>query len=287
MVERDLPEGTVTLLLTDIEGSTPALHRLGGRYGESLEAHRRIVRAAATSHGGVEVDTQGDSFLFAFPRADDALDAASELVAELEVADWQEGVALLARVGVHTGHLERVGDSYVGLELHRAARIGACAHGGQVVVSASTRALGGARAFVDLGHHLLKGFDDTERLFQLLDDAGTVFPPLRAQAARALPRVSGTFVNRLVELEEVRRLLARAAPVSSRWWARVASGSRDWRWRPRTPRTTCSRTASTSRVSPRSRIRPTCLPRSRPRSASRPERAPRQRSSTIFAIVRS
>ncbi len=207
MAERDLPEGTVTLVLTDIEGSTTALHRLGRRYGESLELHRRIVREAATSRGGVEVDTQGDAFLFAFPRADDALDAATQLVAALGDAPWPAAVPLPARVGVHTGDLERISEGYVGLELHRAARICACAHGGQIVVSAATRALGADRRFLDLGHQRLKGFDVPERLFQLLDDLATTFPPLRTQAAKALPRVSGAFVNRLAELEEIRRLL--------------------------------------------------------------------------------
>ncbi|MGL6280083.1 MAG: ATP-binding protein, partial [Gaiella sp.] len=226
MTALELPEGTVTLLLTDVEGSTAALHALGSDYAASLALHRRVVLEVAAAHGGVEVDSQGDSFLIAFDRAEPALAAAAAIVAELESADWPAGVVLRARVGVHTGELERVGERYVGLELHRAARIGAAAHGGQVVVSAATRALGGDRAFLDLGHHRLKGFDRPERLFQLVDPAGRKFAPLRAQTARTLPRVPGTFVDRIDEVALIESLLRGGARIVTLTGAGGAGKSR-------------------------------------------------------------
>lgn len=207
MTTRTLPTGTVTLLLTDIEGSTVALRELGADYGASLELHRALVRDAVERHGGVEVDTQGDAFLIAFARADDALDTAGALTRSLDAVDWPHGVPLRARLGIHTGQPERAAEGYVGLDLHRAARICSSANGGQVVVSAATRALGGDRVFVDLGHHLLKGFNDPERLFQLVVEEGASFPPLRTKAATNLPAVPNAFVNRDAELAELRRLL--------------------------------------------------------------------------------
>lgn len=206
-----LPNGTVTFVLTDIEGSTAALHRLGDDYPRSLELHRELVRREVAAAGGVEVDSQGDSFLFAFARADAGIDAAGRIVSSLARVDWPHGVPLVARVGVHTGDVEQTVDGYVGLELHRAARIAGAAHGGQVVLSATTRALGGERRFLDLGHHRLKDFDEPERLFQLLDPGDARFPPLRTRAARPLPEGPGTFVGRGRELGDVGSLFAGGA----------------------------------------------------------------------------
>ena len=137
----ELPSGTVTFLFTDIEGSTQLLKRLGDRYAEVLREHQRILREAAAEHGGREVDSQGDSFFFAFPRANAALAAA--VVAQRALAEfrWPESAVVRVRMGLHTGE-PAVGDErYVGLGVHRAARIGAVAHGGQVLLSSPTREL--------------------------------------------------------------------------------------------------------------------------------------------------
>src|ERR671934_1319429 len=123
-MRRVLPTGTVTFLFTDIEGSTRLLHELGGRYAELLIEHRRLLREAFVRHGGVEVDTQGDAFFVAFERASDALAAAQEA---------QRALSLPVRMGIHTGEAELVDGGYVGMDVHRAARICAAAHGGQVV----------------------------------------------------------------------------------------------------------------------------------------------------------
>src|SRR5580765_7273860 len=133
----DLPQGTVTFLFTDIDGSTQLLKQLGDRYGELLTDHKRILREAADARDGREVDNQGDSFFFAFSRANAALGAA--VVAQRSLADheWPEGVEVRVRMGLHTGE-PAVGDErYVGLGAHRAARIGSVAHGGQVLLSSA------------------------------------------------------------------------------------------------------------------------------------------------------
>src|SRR5919199_2852044 len=127
----ELPSGTVTFLFTDVEGSTRLLQELGERYGDVLAEHRLVVRNTIARHGGVEVDTQGDAFFVAFADASAALAAAHELAAA-------EG-PMPVRVGVHTGEAELTGGGYVGLDVHRAARICAAAHGGQVLPSPATR----------------------------------------------------------------------------------------------------------------------------------------------------
>src|SRR5213596_3297090 len=129
----ELPTGTVTFLFTDIEGSTRLLHELGDDYADALAEHRRVLREAFARHGGVEVDTQGDAFFVAFARASDALAAAREAQAGLD------GGPVRVRMGVHTGEPLLTDEGYVGLDVHRAARIAAVAHGGQVLVSLSTR----------------------------------------------------------------------------------------------------------------------------------------------------
>ncbi len=141
MAGSQFPSGSVTLLFTDIEGSTRLMEELGEEgYVEALAEHRRLLRAAFAVHGGVEVDTQGDAFLYAFGDAVEALAAA---------ADGQSALAagpVTVRMGLHTGELRLTGEGYAGRELHRAARIAASGHGGQVVVSAATRALRRRRA---------------------------------------------------------------------------------------------------------------------------------------------
>ena len=133
MSRRDLPSGTVTFLFTDVEGSTRLLQEHGSTYVELLADHRRALRAAFAEHGGVEVDTQGDAFFVAFPRATDAVAAA---------ADGRQSLVsgpVRVRIGIHTGEPIVTDEGYVGLDVHRAARIAAAAHGGQIVVSETTR----------------------------------------------------------------------------------------------------------------------------------------------------
>ena len=142
----DLPTGVVTLLFTDIEGSTRLLADLRGRYVDALAEHRRLVREAARAHGGVEVDTQGDSFLIAFPRPSGAVSAA--VAAQLALRDGP----ITVRIGIHTGEPELTDEGYVGLDVHRGARIGDAGHGGQILLSAATHARVDV-ATVDLGEH--------------------------------------------------------------------------------------------------------------------------------------
>src|SRR5687768_669056 len=132
---RDLPTGTVTLLFTDIEGSTRLLQELGDRYADVLADHQRALRHAFQGHGGIEVNTQGDAFFYVFARATDAVAAARE--GQERLADGPVRV----RIGIHTGEPKLTDGDYVGPDVHRAARVMAAAHGGQVLVSQSTREL--------------------------------------------------------------------------------------------------------------------------------------------------
>src|SRR5688500_7121297 len=161
-VRRDLPSGTVTFLFTDVEGSTRLLRELGeAGYAEALAEHRRVIREAIARHDGAEVDTQGDAFFVAFPTAPGALTAAAEALAGLARGP------IRVRMGVHTGTPHVTEEGYVGVDVHRAARIAACGHGGQVVVSAATAALLGTDGLRDLGEHRLKDFDEPVSLSQL------------------------------------------------------------------------------------------------------------------------
>jgi class 3 adenylate cyclase len=136
-----LPSGTVTLLFTDIEGSTRLLQRLGDRYAEVLAAHDRLLRRAFAAHGGQVVDTQGDAFFASFARAGDAVRAAVAAQRALATHSWPEGATVRVRMGLHTGEPTVTTGRYVGLDVHRAARIGAAGHGGQVLLSPTTREL--------------------------------------------------------------------------------------------------------------------------------------------------
>src|SRR3954469_22025229 len=148
-VRSDLPSGTVTFLFTDVAGSTRLLHEHGDAYADLLAGHRAIVRTALSSHSGVEVDTQGDAFFAAFARASDAVEAA------LDIRDGLRDGSIRVRIGIHTGEPLMTQEGYVGLDVHRAARIAAAAHGGQVVLSRTTRDLVGSE-LRDLGEHRLK-----------------------------------------------------------------------------------------------------------------------------------
>ena len=205
-VPRELPSGTVTFLFTDVEGSTRLLQELGAAgYAEALAEHRRVLRGAFGAHGGVEVDTQGDAFFVAFPTAPGALAAAAQSL---------EGLAagpIRVRIGIHTGTPHVGEEGYVGFDVHRAARIAACGHGGQVLVSASTAALLGADGLRDLGEHRLKDLSAPERVYQLGDGD---FPPLESLHQTNLPIPSTPFLGREQELAEVLALLsiARTSP---------------------------------------------------------------------------
>jgi len=169
----ELPSGTVTFLFSDVEGSTRLLARLRGRYAGVLGEHRRLLRAAFDEHDGREIDTEGDGFFVAFARARDAIAAAVSAQRSLASGRWPEGVEVRVRMGVHTGEADVGLDGYVGLDVHRAARICAAGHGGQVLISGSTRALVADElpadvALRDLGEHRLKDLERPEHLFQLV-----------------------------------------------------------------------------------------------------------------------
>jgi class 3 adenylate cyclase len=181
-----LPSGTVTMLFTDIEGSTRLLEHLGERYANALTEHHRIVRAAVAAHGGQELRTEGDAFFVVFTRAGDAVRAAVAAQRELAACAWPGGVAVRVRMGLHTGEPRVAGDDYVGMDVHRAARICSAAHGGQVVVSEATeRILAGEPVegvgLQGLGEHRLKDLSDPLRLYQVRA-MGLIgaFPPLQA-----------------------------------------------------------------------------------------------------------
>ncbi|HET8557126.1 MAG TPA: adenylate/guanylate cyclase domain-containing protein [Gaiellaceae bacterium] len=185
---RELPGGRVTLLFTDVEGSTRLLHELGDGYADVLADHRRTLREAFARHHGTEVDTQGDAFFYVFPSAEDAVAAAGE-GSELLVAG-----PIHVRIGVHTGTPQLTSEGYVGADVHLAARIGAVGHGGQVVLSdAAHRELGAPPELLDLGEHRLKDFDDPVPLYQL---GSRRFPPLKTIANTNLPRPASSFVGR-------------------------------------------------------------------------------------------
>jgi hypothetical protein len=195
----ELPSGTVTFLFTDIEGSTRLLHEYGERYGELLADHRRALRKGFARHGGVEVDTQGDAFFVAFARASDALAAADEI-------SRREGTVRV-RIGLHTGEPTIGDEGYFGIDVHRAARICAAAHGGQVVLSETTRRLLDDVAVRDLGEHRLKDLGRPVRLFQVGDRD---FPPLRSLNQTNLPAQPSPLVGRERELEELQALVVRS-----------------------------------------------------------------------------
>lgn len=199
----DLPSGTVTFLFTDVEGSTKLLHAMGAEgYAAALLEHRRILRQAIKAHGGVEVDTQGDAFFVAFPTAPGALRAAAEA---------QEGLAggpIRVRMGLDTGTPYLTDEGHVGPDVHRAARIAACGHGGQVLVSSSTAALVGDADLRDLGSHRLKDFSAPERIYQI----GTAdFAPLRSLHQTNLPLSATPFLGRERELGEIIGFLAQGS----------------------------------------------------------------------------
>jgi predicted ATPase/class 3 adenylate cyclase len=208
---------TFTFLFTDIEGSTAALRRLGdGLYAQVLADHHALVRAGLGAHGGTEVDTQGDAFFAVFSSPRSCLAAALGIQQALAAHAWPGGEQVRVRMGIHTGEATRTGTGLVGLDVHRAARLAAVGHGGQVLFSEPAAALvrdslpPGA-ALADLGVHRLKDLGRPEHIFQLTA-AGlrAEFPPLRSLGnpalANNLPAQLATFIGRGTELLEVRSL---------------------------------------------------------------------------------
>jgi predicted ATPase len=197
-VRPDLPTGPVTFLFTDVEGSTKLLHELGAEaYAEALAEHRRVIREACAAEGGVEVDTQGDAFFFAFPTAPGALAAASAFTEELESGRIQ------VRVGLHTGAPLLTDEGYVGDDVHFAARVAGSGHGGQVILSNATAELVELE-LIELGEHRLKDVPEAVAIFQLGDGS---FPPLKTISNTNLPRPASSFVGREREMAEVVALL--------------------------------------------------------------------------------
>src|SRR2546428_3716435 len=216
-VVRDLPTGVVTLLFTDVEGSTRLLHELGDDYGKALLEHRRRLRAAFADHEGVEVDTQGDAFFVAFARASSA--AAAAVDGQRALADGP----IRVRMGLHTGEPRLTEEGYVGIDVHKGARIAAVGHGGQVLLSQTTHALVD-HDVRDLGAHRLKDLSAPERIYQIeADGLPREFPLLNTVEAgmKNLPLPRTSFVGRASELEAIDRVLEGHA---CRMLTRVATG---------------------------------------------------------------
>ena len=211
----ELPTGTVTFLFSDIEGSTRLVQTLGDDYPELLDQHQRLLRSAFAGGGGVVVGTEGDSFFVVFPGASEALRAAIDSQRALEAHPWPEDGRVRVRIGLHTGEGRLGADSYVGVDVHRAARIAAAGHGGQVLISDTTRALvdhalPDAVALRDLGEHRLKDLMKPERIFQVLHPMlPSEFPPLATLSHRPnnLPTQSSELIGRTAEFTAIRELL--------------------------------------------------------------------------------
>ena len=213
---RELPTGTVTLLFSDIEGSTALLGRLGERYGEALFAQRTLMRAAVSGSRGLEVGTDGDSFFVVFSSAAEAVRCCLAAQRALAGHDWPGGLAVRVRMGLHSGEPAVQEDDYVGMDVHRAARIAATAHGGQVVLSEATRLLAASQlagevSVRDLGWHRLKDIEAPEHIYQLVAPGLTEgFPPLKSLGAPSrLPVPITALVGRERDLEQVRATLTR------------------------------------------------------------------------------
>ena len=213
------PTGTVTFFFSDIEGSTRLLEALGRDYADVLQRHHRILRDAFGRCAAVEVGTEGDSFFAVFPSARDAVAAAISIQRSIAAEEWPQGARLQVRIGLHTGEAGLAEAGYVGLDLHRAARIMAAAHGGQIVVSEATRAvvdrsLDDGVELRDLGEHRLRDLSSRERLFQVFTEGlRTDFPPLRTLDATPnnLPTQTSELVGRDAELRIIRAHLESAS----------------------------------------------------------------------------
>src|ERR1700736_107528 len=213
----DLPTGTVTLLFTDIEGSTRLLQRLGEQYAAVLADCRRLLRRMFQQYNGFEVDTQGDAFFVAFARATDAVSAAAAIQRTLASQHWPQDVTVRVRIGLHTGEPLLSSDGYIGMDVHHAARIMSAGHGGQILLSQTTCDLVAQHLPVytflqDLGEHRLKDLQRPSHLFQLrLEGLPADFPPLKTLDTHPnnLPIQPTPFIGREKEVTAVMRLLLR------------------------------------------------------------------------------
>jgi predicted ATPase/class 3 adenylate cyclase len=205
LMRTDMPSGTVTFLFTDIEGSTRLLHELGtDAYARVLAEHRRALRRIFSAHGGAEVDTEGDALFYAFRTSSEGVSAA--MAGQQELASGP----IRVRIGLHTGQPQLTDEGYVGLDVHKGARIAAAAHGGQVVLSQQTRVLVAGDAFVltDLGEHRVKDFTEPVWIYQLGEER---FPPLKTISNTNLPRPVSSFIGRAREVREIVSLLSNGA----------------------------------------------------------------------------
>ena len=208
--QRELPTGTVTLLFTDIEGSTLLLGRLGERYADALSAQRTIMRSAIARNHGLELGTEGDSFFAVFTSAADAVGCCVAAQQALGRHEWPDDAAVRIRMGMHSGQPNPYENGYVGMDVHRAARIAATAHGGQVVLSEAAWRLAepdvplGVGAS-DLGFHRLKDIEEPERILQLTGPGlAETFPPLKSLGApTSLPTPATPLVGRKADLDDL------------------------------------------------------------------------------------
>jgi predicted ATPase/class 3 adenylate cyclase len=213
-----LPTGTVTFFFSDIEGSTKLIQQLGEQYPGVLLAHHNLLRVALGAHGGNELRTEGDSFFIVFGSALDACSGAAAAQQALQDYGWPEGGRVRVRIGLHTGEATLVGNEYLGLDVHRAARVAGAAHGGQVLISETTRTLvdhglPAGLSLRDLGVHRLKDLARPERLFQLtIAGLPDEFPALRTLEATPnnLPTQLTSFIGRDDQVREAKQLLARS-----------------------------------------------------------------------------
>jgi class 3 adenylate cyclase len=221
---QELPTGTVTFLFTDVDGSTRLLKLLGSRYGEVMAEHRRILRESFREHGGHEIDTQGDALFVAFSRAKDAVRGAVAAQRALASHSWPDDAEVRVRMALHTGEPERTEEGYFGLGVHRAARICAAGHGGQILLSRSTAGVfeedevAGVQ-MLDLGERRLKDLDRAERIYQVVAEGlHAQFPPLNTldraererellEAARAAELPTGTLTFLFTDMEGYTALL--------------------------------------------------------------------------------
>jgi class 3 adenylate cyclase len=232
-----LPAGTVTFLFTDIEGSTQLLQELGDAYGQVVDDHRRLMRASMSEHSGTEIDTQGDAFFFSFTRAKDAAEAAAAAQRALASHEWPQGAAVRVRMGLHTGEPQIGEHGYLGIDVVRAARICSAGHGGQILLSETTRALLGnalpeGASVLDLGRQNLKDIQH-ERIFELaLDDRPRETRPLKTgkqsgsradDIAQSFEQRISAYVERQIEGAMEKALGSAgpgARPPKRRWWRR-------------------------------------------------------------------
>jgi predicted ATPase/class 3 adenylate cyclase len=209
-----LPTGTVTMLFSDIEGSTALLSRLGDRYGQALSDHRALLRAAFTAWHGREISTEGDSFFVVFESAGEAVGCALAAQRALAGHEWPGGDAVRVRIGLHSGEPDRHEDNYIGMDVHRAARIAGTAHGGQVVLSEATLHLASPLpdgvSVRDLGFHRLKDIRAPERIYQLAGPGlREDFPRLKSLGTQtSLPVPATPLVGRDDDLERLRAALS-------------------------------------------------------------------------------